>query len=177
MSDFHYSHQEKGTFQKAFGNVFGEGCAKMMLGWMGCGCGILVLGLVVVGGAVGMGYLLLANAGKWPTGSVVITGPIKPSPTTVGSTEPKLGRVVVRTQSPLLPDVTAFIEVDGKRTAEWPHDAKEVSLMVRAGVHRVVLRSKQGKNYYKKEFSTTVPDDGVVDLLVGNVDPDPDGRW
>jgi hypothetical protein len=98
--------------------------------------------------------------------------PIPPDPI-----PPDPVRLVVRSDQPLLAGVTAFVEVDGLRKAEWPNNAQQVTLSLSPGVHQVTLRTKFRGNYFKKEFSVTLKPGNEVKLSVGAVDPDPGARW
>lgn len=87
------------------------------------------------------------------------------------------GQVVLETLVPLLPGVTAFVDVDGQERVRWPNDQTTLMLTVKAGTHEVVVRSKYQGNYYRKAFSISVPAAGTTQLYLGKVDRDPGGKW
>jgi hypothetical protein len=53
----------------------------------------------------------------------------------------QIGDLVLQTDKPIRNDVTAWVEVDGKRFADWKADTTEIKLVLPAGSHRVVVRS------------------------------------
>jgi len=89
------------------------------------------------------------------------------------------GTIVLRSEVKLNKEVKAFIEVDGKREMDWPNEKLEITLSVSPGMHRVIVRSKLGKDYFKAEFPVTVKPGEEVMLPIKGVVADPDGaaKW
>jgi hypothetical protein len=90
------------------------------------------------------------------------------------------GSLVLRTPEPLAKGVTAaYVEVDGRRACEWPLNSQELTLAVPTGAHQVIVRSKMGKKYFKKEFDNPiyVPSGGKIELNVQSVVQDSGAKW
>lgn len=83
------------------------------------------------------------------------------------------------------PGISAYLEVNEKRFAEWPNAKDELRFVMSVGSYRVVLRSRRKVNsryeYYKYEFGKNIQVKNGVEtpLAVGKVVPDPDGeaKW
>jgi hypothetical protein len=92
--------------------------------------------------------------------------------------QPANGQVMLKIIGGLAGNVTAIVEVDGKREEKnWPAAKEEFEITTSAGYHKVTYRSKSGSKYYKKDFFLTVPAAGSVEQTITGVDPDPGANW
>ncbi len=85
------------------------------------------------------------------------------------------GVVIIKAAQDPLPSVVAYIEVDGAKVLDWPNRSREVRVVVSAGTHRIVVRSKYQGHHYQKDYGrVTVAADNVTTLILREVEPDPE---
>jgi hypothetical protein len=90
-------------------------------------------------------------------------------------------RVTLRSEAPIYKEVQAHVLVDGTWKCSWPNDQQEISFALSPGQHEIVVRSvvrsKGGDHYFRKAIICSPPAAGAVDVTIGKMDTDAEGRW
>jgi hypothetical protein len=149
-------------------------------------------GMIVVGGAssgVAAPNATSSNAGAFSIVSTVPEREFKPArpwvenepvvpdaprmqPDEKKPKEPARGKVVLKTAAPVQKGIEAYVEVDGKRVAEWPVGGSELKLTAEVGDHTITVKgtvTAKGKLFgrkFKWEREVTFSEDGTPTYTV-----------
>ncbi|HEX5270334.1 MAG TPA: hypothetical protein VFW33_07605 [Gemmataceae bacterium] len=141
------------------------GCGEVAMGLIG----LAVLAIFAVCG----GMVWFATRGSHPAPNPAINVPapnpgLAVNPAPAADVQAKTGTLLLRTRVPVIEGAQAWVEVDGRRAAEWPVGSSEVRLALAAGSCRVtVLSIYRGVRRTIFDRPVTVAADDVTAIDVG----------